>query len=109
MKSLLCRAAFASFLLASAFVVSAQVKAPSQYFRKDSPNRPGQNTPVAPSAPRSPAPASAKFKDVAVNAEFYFLTDTNRAHPWTKISASTAKNAKNGATAPIKAETPVQR
>lgn len=79
--------------LASLFIVmnvSAQYKAPSQYFRKDfpAPNKPGSN-PAQPAAPVQP-----KFKDVAINTQFYFLTDTNRAYPWTKLSATTAKNAK---------------
>jgi hypothetical protein len=80
--------------LASLFVamnVSAQYKAPSQYFRKDfpAPNKPAA-TPSQPAAPAQPP----KFKDVAINSPFYFATDTNRAYPWTKLSATTAKNAK---------------
>ena len=99
-------------------IASAQYKAPSQYFRKDSPgvNRggatPGQpGSPGAPAAPgttapaRPAAPAQPKFKDVAVSGQFYFMVDTNRAFPWTKATASTAKNAQ-GVTRPINVETP---
>lgn len=114
-------AAVSALLLSGSFAF-AQYKAPSQYFRKDSPgvNRGGSTpsqpgTPGAPASPgsptapaRPPAPAQPKFKDVAVNAQFYFLVDTNRAFPWTKVTASTAKNAK-GITQPINVETPVQR
>ncbi len=108
--------AVTSALLLSTSFAFAQYKAPSQYFRKDSPgvnrggtapNQPG--TPSAPAAPAAPtAPVQPKFKDVAVNAQFYFLVDTNRAFPWTKVTASTAKNAQ-GLTRPINVETPVQR
>lgn len=97
----------------------AQYKAPSQYFRKDFPQRPGgQQQPQQPpqrQQPQSPAakapqqPALPKFKDVAVNTQFYFLSDTNRAHPWTKISAMAAKNVNSGITQAISAEIPIQR
>lgn len=109
MSTLLIRLIGLAAVMFSAGVVSGQVKAPSQYFRKDSPNRPGQqNPPASPSAP-SPAAAAPKFKDVTVNSQFYFMADTNRACPWTKISDSTAKNSKSGATAPVSANTPVRR
>lgn len=101
-------------------VASAQYKAPSQYFRKDSPgvNRPGApGAPGSPSAPgtapgtapaRPAAPEKPKFKDVTVNAQFYFLNDTNRAFPWTKVTATTAKNAQ-GVTRTIPSETLIHR
>ena len=85
----------------------AQYKAPSQYFRKDSPapNKPGGQ----PGAPSNPAtPAQPKFKDVAVNSQFFFTTDTNRAYPWIKISPTTAKNAK-GVTQSINSEIQVRQ
>jgi hypothetical protein len=88
----------------------AQYKAPSQYFPKNRPV-PGQPGSPAPGAPRQPpaAPAQPKFKDVPVNSQFYFLTDTNRAFAWTKTSDTTAKNTKNGVSQAIHGETPVQR
>ena len=89
----------------------AQYKAPSQYFPKNSPipGAPG-GKPAAPKAPEKPAvPQQPKFKDVALNTEFFFLTDTNRAFPWTKLTATTAKNTKNGITQVINAATPVQK
>ena len=113
MKALVLTTALAC--LCGSLTVQAQYKAPSQYFRKDSPQNPGQpaaprppgsqpGTPQAPAVPQQP-----KFKDVQMNAQFYFLTDTNREYAWTKLSATTAKNAKNGVTQAINAETPVQR
>lgn len=103
--------------LCGSFTVQAQYKAPSQYFRKDSPQNPGGQPaaprPPATQAPVPPAPPAVpqqpKFKDVQVNANFYFLTDTNREYAWTKLSVTTAKNTKNGVTQVINAETPVQR
>jgi hypothetical protein len=87
----------------------AQYKAPSQYFPK---NRPVPGAPGGqPSAPRQTpaAPQQSKFKDVAVNSQFYFLADTNRAFAWIKTSDTTAKNTKNGVAQAINGETPIQR
>ncbi|HKQ37382.1 MAG TPA: hypothetical protein VJ063_04835 [Verrucomicrobiae bacterium] len=100
---------------------SAQYKAPSQYFRKDFPApKPGAQpqpqapqqrhvagTPQAPATPQ--APLQPKFKDVGTNSQFYFLTDTNHAYPWTKVSATMATNSKNGARQTFSPEMPVQR
>lgn len=100
----------ASLLLGSA-LVHAQYKAPSQYFRKDSPGvkKPGGQDPSAPNAPSRPAASEKpKFKDLSLNAQFYFLNDTNRAFPWTKVTATSAKNAK-GVTRPISGETLVAK
>ena len=113
MKTLILLAA--SLLVASALF--AQYKAPSDYFRKDSPNRPGGpaqpgGAPAAPGAPgnaKPAAPAKPAFKDVPLNTQFYFLTDTNRAYAWTKVTDTTAKNDKNGLTRAIPAATLVQR
>ena len=92
---------------------SAQYKGPRDYFPKNSPAPPARTTPSA--APRTPAksePAKTqqpKFKDIPVNGQFYFLSDTNRTVAWTKISASTAKNPNNGITRALSAETAVQK
>src|SRR5438093_6332441 len=88
---------------AAIFAAQAQYKAPSQYFRKDfpAPVKPGQQ-PQQPSqqpaaTPRTPAqPTQPKFKDVGTNAQFFFMTDTNHAYPWMKISSSVATNVKSG-------------
>ncbi len=96
--------------------LQAQYKAPSQYFRKDFP-APKPGGPQPPSSPKNstadkqtPAkPLQPKFKDLTTNATFYFLSDTNRSYAWTKISGTTAKNIKTGATQPINGETPIQR
>jgi hypothetical protein len=113
MKALLAVFAGFSFLVVPA-TMQAQYKAPSQYFRKDSPGV-GRNAPGAPGNPGTPAPAAPavpavpKFKELPVNTTFYFLSDTNRSYAWTKATDSTAKNTKNGITQTIHAETPVQR
>ena len=84
-------------------------KAPSQYFPKKSP------IPGAPGSPKSPdkqppaAPQAPRFKDLPLNSQFFFPSDTNRAYAWAKISVNAAKNTKNGVTQIINAETPVQR
>jgi hypothetical protein len=85
----------------------AQYKAPSQYFRKDFPAPNKQQPGTPPAAPS--APAAPKFKDVQVNTQFYFVTDTNRVYAWTKLSPTTAKNEKNGTMQTINGEIPVQR
>lgn len=101
------------FVLAGA-VAQAQYKSPRQYFPKDAPgaNPGGRTAPATPGSPASPTrpavPDKPKFKDVVVNSQFYFMTDTNRAYPWTKLSETTAKNAK-GVTRAFNVETPVQR
>ncbi len=90
----------------------AQYKAPSQYFPK---NNTAPAPGAQPAAPRPPdrqaptAPQPPKFKELPVNTQFYFLSDTNRTYAWTKISSSTAKNMKNGLTQTINGETPVAR
>ena len=104
-------------LVASLFIAPAlfaQYKAPSDYFRKDSPNRPGGpaqpgGPPAAPGNSKPAASPKPAFKDVPVNTQFYFLTDTNRAYAWTKVTDTTAKNDKNGLTRAIPAATLVQR
>jgi hypothetical protein len=110
MKAFSIRLGLALVFLCSSSAAFAQYKAPSQYFRKDSPRNPG--SPGAPAAPDKPAPAAPqapKFKDLPVNSQFYFVSDTNRAYLWTKISADSAKNAKNGVTQAINGETPVRK
>jgi hypothetical protein len=97
----------------------AQYKGPKDYFPKNNPvpgvgnaggggANPGGAGPAAPGQPANP-PAKPKFKDVPLNTQFYFLSDTNRTYAWSKISATTAKNTVNGVTQTINAETPIQR
>jgi hypothetical protein len=99
-----------AFVIGS-FGVQAQYKAPSQYFRKDFPApKPGGQQQQPPATPKAPEkPVQPKFKDVALNSQFYFLSDTNRAHAWTKISATAAKNVKTGTAQTISGEIPIQR
>ena len=88
----------------------AQYKAPSQYFPKNRPvpGAPGGQPPAAP--PQLPAaPQLPKFKDLPVDSQFFFRTDTNRTYAWTKTSATAAKNTKNGVVQVINGETPIQR
>ena len=96
--------AFAVLCLGS---VAFGQKAPSQYFRKDSPRNPG--SPAAPDKAAPSATQAPKFKDLPVNTQFYFVSDTNRAYAWTKVSADSAKNTKNGVTQAINGETPVRK
>lgn len=110
MKAIAVLSLAATALFVTSLTLQAQYKAPSQYFRKDSPKPNPGGQPGAPQAPDKPAVAQApKFKDVTLNGQFYFLSDTNRQFAWTKISATSAKNAKNGVTQAIGAETPIQR
>src|SRR5207247_500865 len=86
----------------------AQYKGPRDYFPKNSPAPTPGGQPAAP--PQTPAtPQPPKFKDLPLNTQFYFLSDTNRPYAWTKISSSSAKNTKNGVTQTINGEIPVQR
>ena len=105
---------------ASTLGVSAQYKAPSQYFRKDfpAPVKPNQQQAPQPAQPHhatgspqaTPAqPAQPKFKDMGTNAQFFFMTDTNHAYPWVKISSTVATNVKSGVRTTVSAEMPVQR
>ena len=87
--------------------VQAQYKAPSQYFQKNNPAPAPGGQPAAPRTPSAPQPP--KFKDLPVNTQFFFLSDTNRVYAWMKTSSSTAKNTKNGVTQAINGETPVVR
>ena len=106
------RAFWVILVVGAATAAQAQYKAPSQYFRKDfpAPKQGQQQPPQQPAAPAKPAaPVQPKFKDVSTNSQFYFLTDTNRAYPWTKISATVATNTKNGARQSFSPEMPVQR
>ena len=93
----------------------AQYKGARNYFPK---NYPAPNSGGQPAAPASPAardnsapakPQQPKFKDLELNTQFYFLSDTNRTYAWMKLSKSTAKNTKNGLTQTIYGETPVQK
>ncbi len=102
-------------LALTAGTVRAQYKAPSQYFPKNflAPANPGAE-PAAPkeATPKETPPAKPqqpKFKDLAVNSTFYFLSDTNRAYPWVKLSNTSAKNTKNNITRVISGEMLIQR
>ena len=114
MKSTALPGLIVAILVLAGSVAHAQYKSPRQYFPKDAPgaNPSGRTAPGTPAAPTTPArpavPDKPKFKDVVVNSQFYFLTDTNRAFPWTKLSETTAKNAK-GVTRAFNVETPIQR
>jgi len=93
----------------------AQYKAPSQYLPKNFPASRSTTPSAANSSsnsalnPKAAKPLQPKFKDLAVNGSFYFLSDTNRTYLWTKTSASQAKNSKNGVVQTIPGEAPVQK
>jgi len=123
MKALVVAVTVAVALLAT--WAHAQVKGPRSYFPKNYQAPPPGQQGTAPSsvpqggngmaggagAAAAPAktPPPPKFKDVQVNAQFFFLSDTNHEYPWMKISSSTATNMKNGVVRPINPETAVQR
>jgi hypothetical protein len=84
------------------------------------PNNPAVGTTPAPpggtgsasgTAPGSTTPASSQltFKDLAVNANFYFLSDTNRTYLWTKTADTKAKNTVNGNEATLPGGVPVKQ
>jgi len=101
----------------------AQYKAPRSYFPKN--YQPSAANGAAGGAAAQPAggqagaatnkqqpaakPQVPKFKDLPVNSQFYFLSDTNHSFAWMKISTTTASNTVNGARAPINGETPIQK
>jgi len=92
----------------------AQYKGPRNYFPKSypAPAPGGAGQPGVPNSPDRQQPAKSqqpKFKELPVNTGFYFLSDTNRTYLWTKTSAASAKNTKNGVVQTINGETPVQR
>jgi hypothetical protein len=66
--------------------------------------------PAQPATPGTAAPAAQpRFKDLPVNSTFFFLSDTNRAYPWLKISDTKARNTVNTNEATISAQTPITR
>jgi len=83
--------------------------------RGQRPDRAGRAAPAQPPAmPAQPAPPSdrlapgqVRFRDLETNASFFFLSDTNRAYPWKKISDTKAQNTVNTNEAAIPAQTPV--
>ena len=101
MKALPLAAGLAMAFWLSTSAAQAQYKAPKQYFPKNYPPPATPAQPVAPKAsdkPASTVPQQLKFKDLPQQTTFHFLSDTNRAYPWTKVSASEAKNMKTGTT-----------
>ena len=125
MKALVAAVSVAFALLGTR--ADAQIKGPRSYFPKNYQAPPAGSQGTAPSsvpqggngmagsAPAANAAAAAKpppipkFKDVQLNSQFFFLSDTNHEYPWMKISTSTATNVKNGVVRPINPETAVQR
>ncbi len=95
-------------LLVAGTAAHAQYKGARDYFPKNQPIPGVGEKPAAPTSPPA-APQHPTFKSVPVNAQFYFLSDTNRAHPWTKISTTTAKNSASGVTRAFTGSMPVQQ
>jgi hypothetical protein len=103
-----------AFCLLSGPGAEAQYRAPRQYFPKNFPaptntvNRP--TTPArAATNSVSTATRQLRFQDLPLKSQFYFLSDTNRVQLWTKISATVAKNDKNGRTNTIRADIPIRK
>src|SRR5437764_6367039 len=124
MKAQLIGGVAAVALILSSAQGIAQYKAPRSYFPKNYQPPPANNgqaaTPAQPGSgagqgaatnKQQPAakPQPPKFKDLAVNSQFYFLSDTNHSFAWMKISTSVASNTVNGVARPISAETPIQK
>ena len=115
MKTLFLMTVAATIGLLLTFNGQAQYKGPRDYFPKNSPAPPPKNGTTPPAAPKNPdqatpaKPQQLLFKDIPVNTQFFFTTDTNRSIPWTKVSATTAKNTKNGTTRALKGEMPVKK
>src|SRR6266700_713569 len=96
-----------------------QYKSPRSYFPKNNQTLPGNgggqaaggggNIANAPGKQQPAKPPQPKFKDLPVNSQFYFLSDTNRAFTWTKVSSTTATNVKNGIVQTISSEVPIQK
>ena len=113
------KASVLAIVVAAACVlpVEAQYKGPRDYFPKNNPapfnnnaqggarnGANGGNSKQQPDKPQQP-----KFKDVAVNSQFYFQSDTNHAFAWIKISSLSASNVQNGLVRTISGEKPVQK
>lgn len=112
----------AAALIFSSMEAGAQTKGARSYFPKNyqppPPNGAAGGAAAQPGAgaagatnKQQPAakPASPKFKDLPVNSQFFFLSDTNHSFAWMKISTTTASNTVNGVARPINGETPIQK
>src|SRR5262245_14346846 len=123
MKTLKCALLMALGFLVFTTFAQAQYRGARNYFPKNYPapnnnNAGGQNgggqgnaagartTPGAPNNANPAQPLPPKFKDLELNAQFYFVTDTNREYAWMKLTKTTAKNTKNGVTTAIAGDTP---
>ena len=113
MKSLVIPLLGVICFLFSGFALQAQYKGPRDYFPKNYPAPAPRG--AQPAAPR-PAdnqppgkPQQLKFKDLPVNSQFYFASDTNHTYAWTKISVTAAKNTRNDVTQTISGEAAVQK
>jgi len=94
--------------LASLFAAhESQAQGRGQKSKRGGQTAPAQ-PPAQPAKPYTAAPAAhTKFKDLAVNSTFFFLSDTNRAYPWVKLSETNAQNTVNTNVATISAQTPI--
>ena len=112
MKASVISTLIAAAAIFCAVFAQAQYKSPRSYLRPGSGGAPansGQPN-AAPGTPGQPAkPVQPKFKELQVNTPFYFVSDTNRAFTWIKVSSMTASNTKNGVVAQLSGETPIQK
>lgn len=99
-------------------VEPAQAEAPSRYAqyrvpRRHAPTAAGQTNQSNHVKPAEPADKPVKFKDLALNTEFYFLADKERKlFPRIKISDTSARTVPspgnpNVTTSPVPADTQV--
>src|SRR5882672_4875681 len=80
-----------------AVAIGVAAAAPRSYAQYRTPgNRPAQppsTNQTAKPKPATPQEKPQKFKDLAINTEFYYLADKDhKTFPWVKISATTAKS-----------------
>ena len=117
MKAWVIAGMAAAALTFSSVVAVAQVKGARSYFPKNyqppangAAAQPGGGAGGAMNKQQPAAkPAQPKFKNLPVNSQFFFLSDTNHSFAWMKISTTTASNTVNGVARPINGETPIQK
>src|SRR6266699_5195449 len=118
MKTVRIPSALALWVLAVLLVEPAQAASRYRYAqyrvpRRHAPPAAGQTNQTNRAKPAEPADKPVKFKDLALNTEFYFLADKDhKLFPRIKISDASARTvptpgSPNVTTSPVPAESPV--
>lgn len=95
--NILLMLAACGLLLASSPFISSAAARRARYYPPPPPAvapRQAQNQPPATNS--GPAEVTKKFKDLAVNAQFYMATDADKLYLKTKITQTSAKTIKTG-------------